>query len=219
MVNFMCQLGWAMVSRYVIKHYSECVCVCKGVFVFVFLYNFLFVLFIYFGLHWVFVAVRGLSLVVVSKGYSSLWCVGFSLRWLLLLWSTGSRHMGFSSCVMQAQQLWHTGLVAPQHVGSSQTRAQTHVPCISRRILNHCAGFSSCSMRAQELWHKGLVALRHVGSSRTRAQTHVPCISRRILNHCATREVPITTILRLVRVCRSVMQVVRFWIISLTVQM
>ena len=103
MVNFMCQLGWAMVSRYVIKHYSECVCVCKGVFVFVFLYNFLFVLFIYFGLHWVFVAVRGLSLVVVSKGYSSLWCVGFSLRWLLLLWSTGSRHMGFSSCVMQAQ--------------------------------------------------------------------------------------------------------------------
>ena len=25
------------------------------------------------------------------------------------------------------------------YVGSSQTRAQTHVPCISRRILNHCA--------------------------------------------------------------------------------
>ena len=30
------------------------------------------------------------------------------------------------------------GLVAPQHVGSSQTRAQTCVPCIGRRILNHC---------------------------------------------------------------------------------
>ena len=27
-------------------------------------------------------------------GYSSLWCMGFSLQWLLLLWSTGSRHMG-----------------------------------------------------------------------------------------------------------------------------
>ena len=35
--------------------------------------------------------------------------------------------------------MWHTGLVAPQHVGSSQTRAQTRVPCIGRWILNHCA--------------------------------------------------------------------------------
>ena len=39
----------------------------------------------------------------------------------------------------QAQQLWLTGLVTPQHVGSSQTGARTHVPCIGRRILNHCA--------------------------------------------------------------------------------
>ena len=31
------------------------------------------------------------------------------------------------------------GLVAPRHVGSSQTRAQTRVPCIGRQILNHCA--------------------------------------------------------------------------------
>ena len=30
------------------------------------------------------------------------------------------------------------GLVAPRHVGSSQTRARTRVPCISRQILNHC---------------------------------------------------------------------------------
>ena len=35
--------------------------------------------------------------------------------------------------------LWLTGLVAPQHVGSSQTRARTRVPCISRQTLNHCA--------------------------------------------------------------------------------
>ena len=35
--------------------------------------------------------------------------------------------------------MWLTGLVAPQHVGSSQTRAQTRVPCIGRQILNHCA--------------------------------------------------------------------------------
>ena len=35
--------------------------------------------------------------------------------------------------------LWLAGLVAPRHVGSSQTRARTRVPCIGRQILNHCA--------------------------------------------------------------------------------
>ena len=42
-------------------------------------------LFIYLFLHWVFVAVRGLSLVVASGGYSSLRCAGFSLQWLLFV--------------------------------------------------------------------------------------------------------------------------------------
>ena len=67
-----------------------------------FLTGFFFLIFIYFWLHWVFVAVCRLSLVVVSGGYSSLWCTGFSLRWLLLLPSTGSRSMGFSSCGSRA---------------------------------------------------------------------------------------------------------------------
>ena len=58
---------------------------------------------------------------------------------LLLLQSTGSRLAGFSSCSTRAQSLWRTGLVAPRHVGSSRTRARSHVPCIDRRILNHCA--------------------------------------------------------------------------------
>ena len=39
----------------------------------------------------------GLSLVVGCGGYSSLQCVGFSLRWLLLLRSMGSGCAGFSS--------------------------------------------------------------------------------------------------------------------------
>ena len=30
------------------------------------------------------------------------------------------------------------GLVTPWHVGSSQTRDRTRVPCIDRQILNHC---------------------------------------------------------------------------------
>ena len=124
-----------------------------GVFVFkFFFYKFIYFFFIfYFQLHWIFVAAHGLSLVALSGDYCSLWCTGFSLRWLLLLWSTGSRHTGFSSCNMQAQQLWltgsraqaqqlwHTGLVAPWHVRSSRTRARTRVPCTGRRILNHCA--------------------------------------------------------------------------------
>ena len=58
--------------------------------VFIFFIN----LFIYFWLHWVFVAAHGLSLVVASGSYPSLWCAGFSLRWLLLLRSTGSRCAG-----------------------------------------------------------------------------------------------------------------------------
>ena len=39
----------------------------------------------------------------------------------------------------QAQQLWLTGLVTLRHVGSSQSRARTRIPCIVRQILNHCA--------------------------------------------------------------------------------
>ena len=58
--------------------------------------------FFFFWLRWVFVAARGLSLVAASRGYSSLRCMGFSLRWLLLLWSMGSRHVGFSSCGTRA---------------------------------------------------------------------------------------------------------------------
>ena len=46
---------------------------------------------IYSWLRWVFVAAHRLSLVAVSRGYSSLRCAGFSLRCLLLLRSTGSR--------------------------------------------------------------------------------------------------------------------------------
>ena len=72
---------------------------CCWVWLFFFLIN----LFIYFWLRWVFVAVRGLSLVVVSGGYSSLRCTGFSSRWLLLLRNRGCRHAGFSSCGTWAQ--------------------------------------------------------------------------------------------------------------------
>ena len=61
---------------------------------FFFLFYVCMYLFIYFWLHWVLVAARGLSLVVASGGYSLMWCAVFPLRWLLLLQSTGSRCTG-----------------------------------------------------------------------------------------------------------------------------
>ena len=51
-------------------------------------------LFIYLWLFWVFVSVRGLSLVVASGDHSSSQCMGLSLSWPLLLRSTGSRRAG-----------------------------------------------------------------------------------------------------------------------------
>ena len=66
------------------------------------LFLFKIISFIYFWLHWVFIGVHRLSLVVASGSYSSLQCAGFSLQWLLLLQSTGSRCVGFSSCGSQA---------------------------------------------------------------------------------------------------------------------
>ena len=75
-----------------------------------FYFKFIYFIYIYFWLHWVFIAACGLSLVAVSGGYSLLQCVGFSLRWLLLLWSTGSRRTGFSSCGARASAVVARGL-------------------------------------------------------------------------------------------------------------
>ena len=82
-------------------------------------------------LRWVFVSVRGLP-----PGAASGATLHRSAR--------ASHHRGLPRCGAQApdaqaQQLWLTGPVAPRHVGSSQTRARTRVPCIGRQTLNHCA--------------------------------------------------------------------------------
>ena len=69
-----------------------------------------------------------------------MWQVGATLH----RGARASHHHGLSCCGArapdaQAQQLWRTGSATPWHVGSSQTRARTRVPCIGRQILNHCA--------------------------------------------------------------------------------
>ena len=56
--------------------------------------TFFFLIFIYLWLCWVFVSVRGLSLVVASGGHSSSQCAGLPLTRTLLLRSTGSRRAG-----------------------------------------------------------------------------------------------------------------------------
>ena len=87
-------------------------------------------LFFYFCLHWVSIAALGLPLVVASGG-------------LLSRYGAWASHYGGSSCFSsmgsqaQAQQLWGTGLVAPQHMESSRTGDRTRVPCIGSWILNH----------------------------------------------------------------------------------
>ena len=65
---------------------------CSVIFLFCFVFKFY--LFIYFGLCWVFVSMRGLPLVAASGGHSSSRCAGLSLSRPLLLRSTGSRHAG-----------------------------------------------------------------------------------------------------------------------------
>ena len=94
-----------------------------------FFFNFIYLFYLW--LCWVFVSVRGLSLVVAS-------------RTTLHRGAQASHYRGLSCCGAQApdaqaQQLWLTGPVVPRHVGSSQTRARTRVPCTGRQIFNHCA--------------------------------------------------------------------------------
>ena len=102
------------------------------IYLFIYFLKVLFIyLFIYLWLCWVFVSVRGLSLVVASGATPH-------------RGARASHYRGLSCCGeqapdAQAQQLWLTGLVAPWHVGSSQTKARTRVPCIGRQTLNHCA--------------------------------------------------------------------------------
>ena len=93
-----------------------------------------------------------------------------------------SHYRGLSCCGAQApdpqaQQLWLTGLVALWHVGSSQTRARTRVPCISRQILNHCA-----TREAQEYFFKEEKEVgRAVGNKEPMAFHWLcPCQERRV---------------------------------------
>ena len=76
----------------------------------------------------------------LCEGFLQLWQAGATLH----RGAQAPHYRSLSCCGaqapdVQAQQLWLTGLVALRHVGSSQARARTRVPCIGRQTLNHCA--------------------------------------------------------------------------------
>ena len=73
----------------------------------------------YFWPHWGSTAAQSFSS-WSEQGLLFVMVLSFSLRWLLLLQSTGSRHTGFSSCRKWAQQSRLTGLAAPRHVEPPQ---------------------------------------------------------------------------------------------------
>ena len=68
------------------------------------------------------------------------------------------------------------GPVAPWHVGSSQTRARTRVPCIGRQILNHCATREALEVVLIPILQRRKLKLRKRSDS-----SHVPGLEK-ILN-------------------------------------
>ena len=97
--------------------------------------------FFFFFLNFIYLFIYGcVGSSYLCEGFLQLWQVGATLhRGARASHYRGLSCFGAQAPDAQAQQLWLTGLVAPWHVGSSQTRARTRVPCIGRQILNHCA--------------------------------------------------------------------------------
>ena len=108
-----------------------------------FLKNYLFIYLFYFWLCWIFISVRGLSLVVASGGHSSSRCAGLSLSRPLLLRSTGSRRAGSVGVAHEPSCSTACGIFRDQGSNpcplhwraDSQPLRHQGSP---RRILNHC---------------------------------------------------------------------------------
>ena len=94
--------------------------------------------FVFFNYIYLFMAVLGLRFCARAFSSCGKWGPLFiAMRGPLTI--TASLVAGHRLQTRRLSQLWLTGLVAPRHVGSSQTRARTHVPCIGRQTPNHCA--------------------------------------------------------------------------------
>ena len=91
-------------------------------------------MFVYFWLLCVFVALCGLSLVVVNRGYSLIVEHGLLIAEASLA-AQGSRRAAFSSCGHTGSGVAVRRLIALRHEGPARTRDPTHIPCGGRRIL------------------------------------------------------------------------------------
>ena len=128
----------------------------------VYVHLFMFFL-IYFWPRWTFISL---------EGFPCLWAEGYcplAVRGFLVAGASLIAECGLSSCGT-------TGLVALRHVGSSQARDRTHVPCIGRQILYHCATRevpdlcysahdSSASLTSHSRWQYLWVCCRSVSQS------------------------------------------------------
>ena len=96
---------------------------------------FFFLINLFFWLHWVFVAARAFS----SCGERGLLFIAVRRLLIAVASLVAGTALGSRALEHRLSSCGGTGLVAPRHVGSSQTRARTRVLCLGRRILNHCA--------------------------------------------------------------------------------
>ena len=128
-------------------------------------------LFIYFWLCWVFVSVRGLSLVAASGGHSSSRCMGLSLSRPLLLRSTGSRRAGSAvvahgpSCSVACGILPDQGSnPCPLHwqAGSQPLRHQGSPSSFFEHLLDGTSKGTSCIFPSQSL--EPSISIRNPGS-------------------------------------------------------
>ena len=86
----------------------------------------------------------GFSLLVVGRaplcgGVGVSHWGGFSCCGAWALGDLQAQWLQFPRSRAQVQHLWHMGLVAPWHVGSSWIRDQTHFSCFGRQILHYWA--------------------------------------------------------------------------------
>ena len=65
--------------------------------------------------------------------------MGFSLQCLLLVGSTGSRHMGFSRCGRRAQELRHMGFICSIACGIFPDRIEPMSLALAGRFLSTCS--------------------------------------------------------------------------------
>ena len=99
---------------------------------------FLFCYLFHFWLRWVYIALRGLSLVSESGGRPWLRCAGL-MRWLLLLQCVGSGKLGLQQLRHVGSVVAEHGLRCSEHMKSSWTRDWTCAPWIGRQTPVHYA--------------------------------------------------------------------------------